>query len=134
MKMYLAAQFARRAELAVYAKALEEAGVEVTSEWLAQQSPQDGAMSHHTADENRTYAQNDLIDVDRADAVLFFSEDPTVGIPRGGRHVEFGYALARDKAVWVVGGRENVFHWTLPDSAFFTSFSSFLAARPWEAK
>ena len=30
---------------------------------------------------------------------------------RGGRHVEFGIALARSKRLIVVGHRENVFHW-----------------------
>jgi nucleoside 2-deoxyribosyltransferase len=28
----------------------------------------------------------------------------------GGRHVEFGYALAKGKRVVVIGERENVFH------------------------
>ena len=127
--VYLAAQFARRDELANYIPAFDAAGISVTSRWLKQMTPLDGLAARHTADENRHFADVDIADVDIADGFVFFAEDPLVGIPRGGRHVEFGWALARGKEVAVIGPRENVFHWLLPSSAIYTSVDEFLL--PW---
>jgi len=42
--------------------------------------------------------------------LLFFSEPPDSHSKRGGRHVEFGLALAWGKRLMIVGPRENVFH------------------------
>ena len=61
-----------------------------------------------------TYAAVDVADVYAADAIVAFSEPSNMtGSSRGGRHVEFGLALAWKKMIIVVGPRENVFH-TLP--------------------
>jgi nucleoside 2-deoxyribosyltransferase len=127
--VYLAAQFARRDELRIHAAAIEAAGMTVTSRWLKQLTPLDGLAAHHSDAENKAFADTDLADVARADGVLFFAEDPLIGIPRGGRHVEFGYALALGKEIAVVGPRENVFHWLLPNSAVYSSVDEFLL--PW---
>ena len=55
-----------------------------------------------------------------ADAVIIFTEIPNTILATGGRHVEFGLALAQGKRVIivspVVSPRENVFHYLLPDS------------------
>jgi nucleoside 2-deoxyribosyltransferase len=53
----------------------------------------------------------DLGDVDRADAVVLYTEPYGMAVPGGGRHVEFGYGLGRGKRVVVVGPLENIFHW-----------------------
>jgi hypothetical protein len=74
---------------------------------------------------NQNTAIDDLEDIDRSDTLLFFSEDPLVGIPRGGRHVEFGYALGTGKRVCVVGGHENVFHF-LPEVVHYFTLQDFL--------
>ena len=129
MKIYLAAQFARREELAGYANRLRMAGYEPTSRWLDQSTPSDGKMSNHLREDNIRFAMQDLCDLDRADALLFFSEDPLVGIPRGARHVEFGYHLRAGLPIAVVGPRENVFHWMLPDAAFYADFDAFMASK-----
>ena len=128
MKIYMAAQFARREELAGYAERICATGHYVTSRWLDQSTPADGKMTNHTAEDNLGFANQDLDDMNRADAILFFSEDPLVGIPRGARHVEFGYMLGRAQPIAVVGPRENVFHWTLPDAAFYADFDAFMSA------
>jgi hypothetical protein len=48
-------------------------------------------------------------------------------IPRAGRHVEFGYALAREKRMIVVGDvKENIFHY-LPQVKHFATFEEALA-------
>ncbi len=128
MKIYLAAQFARRDELRHYAAAIKNAGHECTSGWLDQDTPLDGKLTNHTPTDNTEFAHRDLEDIDRADVLLFFSEDPTVGVPRAARHVEFGYAMKAGKLLAVVGPRENVFHWLLSDRAFHSTFDNFLTA------
>ena len=42
--------------------------------------------------------------------LLFFSERGDAGYMSGGRHVEWGYAIARGLHLWLVGFPENVFH------------------------
>lgn len=111
MKLYLAAQYARRDELREHKAALEPLGIEVTSRWLDEQEPLNSQMGEKSDSWYVETATIDLEDVDRADGVVFFSENPLVGIPRGGRHVEFGYALGTGKPVYVIGPKENVFHY-----------------------
>ena len=60
--------------------------------------------------------------VDAADALVYFQYDlDTTGemqdvleralkLVRGGRHIEFGYAMAQGKPLFIVGRPENVFH------------------------
>ena len=111
-KFYLAARYARRDELKGYAAALEAIkGVEVTSRWLQEEAPLDSNMGDHKIEFYKDTAAIDIEDIDRAHAVVFFSEDPLVGVPRGGRHFEMGYAHAKGKSVYVIGVKENVFHY-----------------------
>ena len=130
MKIYLAARYSRRAELLEYAGELREAGHEVTSTWL--QGEHQLANRYNTAGAveaatdtvpmvARPFALADYADVWAADIVVSFTEAPRSGASRGGRHVEFGLALAWNKTVLVVGPRENVFH-TLPQVAQFDSW------------
>ena len=111
MKVYLAAQYARRDELKDHAIVLRGMGVEVTSRWLEEKNPLHTNMGDDTVEFYIETANIDIEDIERADAVVFFSEDPTVGIKRGGRHVEFGYAHAKQKPIYVIGPKENVFHY-----------------------
>jgi nucleoside 2-deoxyribosyltransferase len=124
MKVYIACRFSRRDEAEyVVRPALEALGWTVTSRWHREQAnqPVDGAMAHHSAEENKLFALRDLEDVDAADALLLLTEEPESYWPRGARHTEYGYALAKGKALFLVGPREQVFHWMLPDSAVFAS-------------
>ena len=43
--------------------------------------------------------------------MLFYSEHPDTATVRGGRHVEFGMALALGKPIFVYGHKENIFHY-----------------------
>lgn len=110
-KFYLAAQYARRDELKGYASTLTALGAEITSRWLQEEAPLDSNMGDHKIEFYEDTATIDIEDIDRAHSVVFFSEDPLVGIKRGGRHVEFGYAHAKGKAIYVIGPKENVFHY-----------------------
>lgn len=127
MKVYLAASYSRREELASYAADVESRGMVVTSRWLLGPNHRKlgdaGTLSEHAEwlverDFDSTVgrrvgalcAQQDVEDVLAADALVLFT-----GGGRGGRHVEFGVALGAGKRLFVVGaGRENVFH-TLPN-------------------
>jgi hypothetical protein len=110
VKIYVSARYSRKLEVADVAAALELAGFEVTSTW--HEEPHDGAIEIHelTADQRREYAARDLAEVDAAHILLLFSESDQTFNRRGGRHVEFGYALGVGKAIAVVGPQENIFH------------------------
>jgi len=107
MKVYLAARYSSKAQMEVYAQKLEKIGIEVTSRWLEEPHASDAEISD---DLKTQYALMDLEDVERADVLIFFSVEPTTPTPRGGRHVEFGYALALGVHIIVVGPKENIFH------------------------
>jgi len=105
--VYLAARFSRQAEMRKYRDLLEKSRIWVTATWLDQKG--DGELGDHP-DQDTKHAVMDLEDVRVADGLVFFSERNLAR--RGGRHVEFGYALALGKQVYVVGNRENIFHYT----------------------
>lgn len=142
MRIYLAARYSRREEMCVYRTSLEAMGHTVTSRWLngAHQIDDtgvpigdhgehriecDGSADVRGADLRLKFAQEDVDDVVAADAVISFTEKPRSTGNRGGRHVEFGIALALGKRLLVVGHRENLFHW-LGSVEFFESSDSLL--------
>lgn len=112
----------------VYAAQLEKRGIHVTSRWLQENEPLQAQMGDHDADFYSRTARVDLDDIDAADSILFFAEDPLVGTPRGGRHVEFGYAIARNKFIDVVGPAENIFHYGNPMIKHWPDFETYLQA------
>ncbi len=123
MKIYLAAQYSRRLELLLYAADLTQIGDIVTARWLV--------GTHESADNDMSawsrFAAEDLEDIWAAHAVISFTEPSGTGPSRGGRHVEFGLAMALDKRLIVVGHRENIFH-SLPAVEFFPCWDEYLAA------
>lgn len=76
--------------------------------------------------EAAAFAQEDVEDLAASHAIILFSERPDSHSKRGGRHVEFGMALAWGKRLFVIGPRENVFH-CLPGVMAFPAWRSFLA-------
>jgi hypothetical protein len=114
MKIYLAARYDRRWEMLGVASTLSRAGHEVTSRWIEGGRGDDPAV---------VPAVEDLFDLTRAECLVSFTEEPTRGVAwaaRGGRHVEFGVALATGKRLCIVGPRENIFHHLLAVEAFAT--------------
>lgn len=110
MRVYLAARYSRREELAAYADELRALDIEVTSRWLT------GAHNAPSEDDNKNaiwqqYAIDDVEDVLAADTVVSFTETPLTPTLRGGRHVEYGIAAHAGKRLVLVGERENIFHW-----------------------
>lgn len=112
MKIYLAARYSRREELCGYRTELEELGFEITSRWLNgnHQIDDQGLSVEAKAEERTRFAREDWGDLMAADICINFTETPRSTNSRGGRHVEFGAALAAGKMCYVVGPRENVFH------------------------
>ena len=123
---YLAARYSRREELQGYRAELERLGHKVYGRWLT------GA--HLATEEDilrrpelgRDFAVDDLLDICQADTMIAFTELPRSAANRGGRHVEFGIAIAQEMALVVVGPRENVFH-CLPDVKVYATWAEFLA-------
>lgn len=111
LSVYLAARFSRLPELVGYAGELESAGITVTSRWIRGGHEWVGADDEEIpVSRLAQFAADDLEDIDAADVLVCFTEPPRTGPARGGRHVEFGYALAKGKPILCVGHRENVFY------------------------
>lgn len=115
--------------MAKYANDLRTMGLECTSQWLQEKHASNTTLSEQIADLHesgmREIATMDLDDVKRSDVIVFFSQSDQTPTFRGGRHVEFGYALARNKIIVVVGPKENIFHY-LPQVKHFKTWSKAL--------
>lgn len=124
MRVYLAASYAGRDLLKEDLDRWKEAGHEVTCGWVKGTRPLEAAsfgVSEVSTDwEVTAHAEADLADIDEADVLVHYtagylqSLDPSLGdvthnLHSGGRHVETGYALAKEKYVVVIGPQENIF-------------------------
>lgn len=116
-RIYVAASFRRLDECRQVAQLLEGAGMRVTSRWL--KDPEAGIARPELA------AERDMADLRESDGLLSLTETPAVGYLMGGRHVEFGIALALRKWLWIVGPLENVFHHH-PTVRAFADLTAFL--------
>ena len=102
MKIYLAAPFSEIYLMRKWRTVVEISGHVCTSRWL-ECDPEEPWGSQEVA-------QIDLDDIDASD-VLISHALPDSLLPRGSRHVEFGYALGKGKRLINVGaGPENIFH------------------------
>lgn len=99
LSIYIAAPYPAREAAIELLAALEVAGFTVTSTWLRE---------FDTLDDE--HARLDLHDVERADALVLVNPEPWAAQGTGGRHVEFGYAIAKGKQLYVLGERSNMFH------------------------
>lgn len=109
MIIYLASQFRRREEMLGYLIELEAMGHEVPARWVRGLHGNENDREY-TREERANFAAEDLEDLRASQLAIFFTEEPYSKAGRGGRHVEFGYALARHIPTIVVGYLENVFH------------------------
>ena len=110
IKVYLAAAYSRKPQIERYAAELRSLGIEVTSSWLEEPHAPNSQMADFAEETHLKYARADVRDINDADTFIFFSVEPTTPTVRGGRHVEFGMAVALGKRVIVVGPKENIFH------------------------
>ena len=121
MTVYIASRYGTKETMKVYANQLRAVGIEVTSTWLEEPHGPNTQLQDTPDEEKTGYAEADLRDVYRAEWLVFFSVAPTIPVARGGRHVEFGYALGLGKKILVVGPKENIFHY-LPEIHFVNNF------------
>jgi nucleoside 2-deoxyribosyltransferase len=124
LRVYLAAPYAARDAIRVYADELRLIGMVCTSSWLQEDvaigKGTIGAAVDESDDAVKQHCVKDFADIGRADALVLFTGETVreMGLPgldfmtlhTGGRHVETGYALAKGIPVIVVGHAENVFH------------------------
>lgn len=129
MKIYFASRYSRHLQLQGFRSDVETLGHTITSRWInGDHQIDDAGLSDQAKEHERIrFAQEDHDDLCDADWVISFTEPPRSSNSRGGRHVEFGIALALCKRVIVVGYRENVFH-CLPKVEFFATWKDTLAA------
>lgn len=125
-KVYLAARFARGREMQVYRERLARLGIETTSRWINAVSfdGEEGAGAAEIMMNPEVYAdfaRADLQDVEACDTLIMFT-----GGVRGGRHTEFGYALALGRSLVIIGEREHVFH-ALPHVHYCRTFYDLIA-------
>lgn len=120
MRVYIAARYDRRFEMLGVAASLIRAGHDVTSRWI------EGGRG---GDSDLVAALGDVGDLAHADCLVTFTEQPERNVAwaaRGGRHVEFGIALACGKRLCVLGPRENVFH-HLPSVEVYATVADLIA-------
>lgn len=101
IRVYIAAPYQTLDTTKALAETLQAAGIEVTSRWLFEDS----------AEMTDEWARKDLDDVRRADMLLALNLPGWENSGTGGRHVEFGYALALHKPVLLIGKRTHIFHY-----------------------
>lgn len=100
-KLYLAARFSDRPAMETIGDRLKALGFEITARWVY--GGEDGLTREQIA-------LLDIEDVDACDTVVSFTQAYGSMNKGGGRHVEFGYGMAKGKRLVVIGERENVFH------------------------
>ena len=126
MRFYLVGPYQWQEQLNGYAKQLEILGHQVTSSWLLCELPDDYPLEDV---QKRAFASHDLIDIGNTETfIAFLSDDPAHG--RGGRHVEYGYALGiaefRRMQTVVIGETDNIFY-LVEQVRRFADWESFIA-------
>lgn len=90
---------------------LQEDGHHVCARWILSDTKFARGIESYTDEERRALAVTDEQDVRAAvDGLVLIAEPPGQTVP-GGKHVETGIALALHRPVYVIGRRENIFHW-----------------------
>lgn len=126
-KIYLAARYSRHPEMQSYAAQLGELGHTIVSRWILGDHDLRAKGESDSFQWMQVWANEDLDDLSRSQLAIFFTEgENPPGRARGGRHVEYGYAMAHAKRILVVGPRENVFHYLLPENRVFATFDDCL--------
>lgn len=98
MRVYIAAPLELRRRAQDTALSLKAAGHEVTSRW------------HRSRLDEASIATYCLADIQRAETLLLLNPKTWSEKGTGGRHTEFGYALAEGKRLVVLGVASNDFH------------------------
>lgn len=133
--IYLASNYSSHPTMQLRASELGVLGYRITSRWIwGDHEVRSGGQSDTDAWAVR-FAEEDWADLLNADTVISFTQEPgkAGGRNRGGRHVEFGAALALGRRCIIVGWRENVFH-HLPQVEFYATWEAALWVLMQEAR
>lgn len=108
-RVYLAARFSRRNSgdppLQKVRDLIASANIVCTSRWI------DDGPQTDDVDENSTLAAvRDRHDIYKASELWAFTEPSRSTTSRGGRHAEYGMALAHGKHLVCIGPIENIFY------------------------
>lgn len=110
VKVYLAARFSRKQELAEVADRLRTIDLDNIATWVTGAHDYTGVPDEHIPVQAQAeFAAEDLAEIHRADMVIVFTDEPGQGGSRGGKHFEAGFALALQKPMVIIGPLENVF-------------------------
>jgi len=116
MRIYIAARYSRLNEVQALAQKLRDYGYTVDASWIKGAHEWDSeAMAVENASKDvpvigQRFAEDDIADIERSDVMICLTEEPRSTNGRGGRHVEYGYALAKGIPILILGPRENVFY------------------------
>jgi hypothetical protein len=128
MRIYLAAMFWDKDQIAKYGAELEAMGITFTSRWVKEDVPRNATIKSLGEEYHRETAACDIDDITGSDKLIMFCPDdtqladvPVRSLARGGRHFEaglfYGLILAgialtggSSRELLLVGKRENVFH------------------------
>jgi nucleoside 2-deoxyribosyltransferase len=115
-----------------YQEELERLGAIIESAWMSEGHTELFPESMKAADlvdpwAGRSHAEADLVAIDVADLVIVFTDEPST---TGGRDVEFGYAIASEKRIVVIGPRINVFH-CLQEVEQYNTWEEFMEYSRW---
>ncbi len=110
LAVYLAARYSRKDEIKQKSLELIDMGINCTSRWLDEKCSPTTTMAETGDAFCLEVANTDIEDIDRADVLVLFTENPEIPFVRGGRHFESGYAYAKGIQTLTCGPKENVFH------------------------
>lgn len=111
MRVYIASAFSTINAVRKQREELRAIGIECTSSWADEKAAPDCQLPDFLPSDHLFCAITDIKDIDRSDAVVLVTQDPTKPFVRGGRMHEFGYAMGRGKKLIICGPKENIFHY-----------------------
>jgi nucleoside 2-deoxyribosyltransferase len=132
LKVYVAARYGRKEEARKISTALESYGFHVVSTWTKEEYPPSITLDELNPETLREIANKDIEEIRSCDALVLLSDGQKTGVPRGGKHVEFGIAMALRKKIYVLGEAENIFQYT--ESASVVQDFDILLARLFDCK
>lgn len=130
LKVYVAARWDDRDHALLMKKEIESRGLICTSTWLTPHDDQsmDALKAKSDAvNQARQRAIKDYQDIDASDCLLVYSNRKGFRNGTGGKHCEVGYAHGKGKPVFLLGERENIFHYH-PLSKVIAGLSDFYRA------
>lgn len=111
IEVYIAGRWEDRERIIDIKAALEtNKDIRVISSWLTPSDNITMAELHHQPTRAAGLALKDVEEVGRAHVFVAFNPKDAHRSGTGGRHTEFGMALAMAKRIVYVGDRENLFH------------------------